>query len=1030
MIPSFSMTDGFTSWLVTTAAALGLAAVLFAVPASKSTSTSQSTQGATKSQVTVHQGTSMAIALSPDKTRVAIDLQGSLWIVPIAGGAATRITDEYGDARQPSWSPDGRRLAFQSYRDGTWRIWTIGVDGTGLKAVTSGPFDDREPHWSPDGSAIAFSSDRSGNYDIWVLTLATGDVRPITTNAANDFFPSWSPDGREIAFVSTRTSSPGIYAATLDGHERLVAASAGTIGTPSWSPDGKVLFSVIPQTALPPTTSAGAASGAPLASEEPHLLFDGRLIATGEDYFPFRAQWLSSDEFLYTADGQIKRRSLRTGELKSIDFTATLALSRPTYTRKRYDFDSTAEHRVLGIMRPVVSPDGSQLAFAALGDLWTAPLRDAKTPAHPTRITDDGFVDTDPAWSPDGTKIAFASDRAGGMDIWVRDLRTSTDRRLTTLPDAEMAPAWSPDGKWIAFVSNQAYEQGELWIVSSEGGEPRRIHERVFGVGYPSWTADGRFIVTSAFKPYSTRYREGMNYYWIVPAALTSAHDAQMIIPTAHTPIGKRAGDGPAISPDGRTIAFVSNDALFVMPIGVDARPTGPARQITRELADSISWAGNDRLLYIATDRLKLVSIADGSTREIPLDLTWHRKIPTGRLVVHAGRLIDGVHPTARPDMDLVIDKNRIVSIEPHRDALHAAAGTVVVDATDRSVMPGLIEGHGHTLKEHGDLFGRVHLAYGITSFRDVGAIPYESLESKEAIESGRRIGPRVFTTGYLLDGAHPYYSMATTAPTEAIVDLELERAKRLDYDMFKTYVRLPDLLQKRAIEGAHRIGIPTSSHEIYPAALSGGDSVEHTGATSRRGYATKQSLMGRAYDDVIQIVSRSGMTITPTLGLGGFQAAAAADPTILDDPRWRLLQPPWTTDSLRGRRPLAKNRDGLTEPQRTVLALHKAGARIIAGVDSPLTPYATALHIELQDYVAAGLSPFDALKTATINTATLLGAAADLGTLEPGKLADLVIVDGNPLVTIADTRRVRAVVKNGELFTIDRLLDGQASRR
>src|ERR1700712_4254196 len=173
-------------------------------------------------QITVHEGTSMAFALSPDRTRLVIDLQGGLWVLPIAGGTAQRITDEYGDARQPSWSPDGRSVAFQSYRDGTWRIWTVSPDGTALKAVTSGSFDDREPHWSPDGSRIAFSSDRSGNYDVWVLEVASGAVRQLTRDAGNDFFPTWAPDGREIAFVSTRTSAPGVYAISLDGTERLL----------------------------------------------------------------------------------------------------------------------------------------------------------------------------------------------------------------------------------------------------------------------------------------------------------------------------------------------------------------------------------------------------------------------------------------------------------------------------------------------------------------------------------------------------------------------------------------------------------------------------------------------------------------------------------------------------------------------------------------------------------------------------------------------------------------------------------------
>jgi len=147
--------------------------------------------GARTVRVTLHEGTSMAAALSPDGRTIAIDLLGTLWTMPAAGGTATPITDIAMDARQPSWSPDGTRIAVQAYRNSTWQIWTVKADGTDLQPVTSGPYDDREPAWSPDGRQIAFSSDRSGSYDVWLLTLATGGVSQVTTGSSNEFQPSW-----------------------------------------------------------------------------------------------------------------------------------------------------------------------------------------------------------------------------------------------------------------------------------------------------------------------------------------------------------------------------------------------------------------------------------------------------------------------------------------------------------------------------------------------------------------------------------------------------------------------------------------------------------------------------------------------------------------------------------------------------------------------------------------------------------------------------------------------------------------------
>ncbi len=178
--------------------------------------------------VTLTEGTNMAAALSPDRQTLAIDLIGRIWVMPGNGGSATPITDEFGDARQPAWSPDGRRVAFQSFRDGNYHIWSVAADGTGLTQHTFGPYDDREPDWTTDGRQLVFSSDRSGNYDLWRVDLRTGTLAQMTTDPADDYNPAVHSSGR-IAFVSEREAGRGIWVRNTSGSEELYAEVRGRV---------------------------------------------------------------------------------------------------------------------------------------------------------------------------------------------------------------------------------------------------------------------------------------------------------------------------------------------------------------------------------------------------------------------------------------------------------------------------------------------------------------------------------------------------------------------------------------------------------------------------------------------------------------------------------------------------------------------------------------------------------------------------------------------------------------------------------
>ena len=282
-----------------------------------------------------------------------------------------------------------------------------------------------------------------------------------------------------------------------------------------------------------------------------------------------------------------------------------------------------------------------------------------------------------------------------------------------------------------------------------------------------------------------------------------------------------------------------------------------------------------------------------------------------------------------------------------------------------------------------------------------------------------------------MFDGVRIYYNLGNGMRSGVQLGAELERADALGYDFIKTYVRLPDVLQQRVIRDAHARGIAVSSHEIYPAVAYGADHVEHVSGTSRRGYSPKVSRTNRTYQDVIALLTESRMTITPTMSLmGGFNYAVGRDPSMLDDPRMIAFFPPSTLESFRrrgdgARRDLDAAWARIAPVGETVRRVVEGGGRVIAGTDAPIIPYALSLHTEIENYVDGGLTPFQALQSATVVPAEAFGAGADLGAIEPGKLADLVVVQGNPLRNIKDARRVEVVVKNGEVFTLEELLRG-----
>jgi hypothetical protein len=485
-------------------------------------------------------------------------------------------------------------------------------------------------------------------------------------------------------------------------------------------------------------------------------------------------------------------------------------------------------------------------------------------------------------------------------------------------------------------------------------------------------------------------------------------------------------------------MAYVGDGVLWVVTVTPRGEILGSPVRLSEELAGALSWTGDSRfVVYQVTDGIRRVDVLTGADEPLEgFPSGWALRHPASdrRVVVHAGRMWDGSADRIRTNIDVVIEGARIVAVEEHRDALH---GDSVIEAGDQTLMPGLADAHAHVGYGTGEALGRVWLAYGITSIRNPSADPFMVRERRESVGLGVRVGPREFATGRIMDGTRIYYSEAGQLTSGVQVGQEVERAAELKYDLIKTYVRMSDPMQKRVIDAAHADGIPVASHELYPAVAFGADHVEHIRGTSRRGYSPKITALSRSYQDVISLLTASGMTLTPTMSLqGGFWYLVGRDPSILEDSRLLLIYTQQYVDRLQE---LASARGGgassgempasLVAQGETIRGIVSGGGRVIAGTDSPIIPFGLSLHTELENYVDGGLTPVEALRSATSVFADAVGAS-EIGAIAPGMFADMVVVDGNPLEDITDTRRVRVVVKNGDVFTLERLLTGPISPR
>nr|WP_308439219.1 amidohydrolase family protein [Streptomyces sulfonofaciens] len=963
--------------------------------------------------------------VSPDGRELIMEVQGVLWSLARKGGRARALTGPDLEPTRLSWSPDGSQVAVCGYQGGGFHVWTMEPDGSRLRQVTSGPWDDRGVAWSPDGTRIAFASERGGDpvagssYTIWTVDVRTGELRQLTDGTGvEDYDPAWYPDGSRLVFVRAGTAGGRTLASVpaAGGSVAVVrTVDAGVLVGPAVSADGRVAYVHVGD-AVPPANAAFST-----------LMVDGEPVTEGEDVSPLPPSWGTDGALFYVADGQLRVRPPGRSAAKSaperIPFTAAMDVPRAVHPRKDHDFDSTAAKPVRGIHLPVLSPDGGSVAFAALNALWVLPI--GRRPRRLVQSNASGYVQM-PSWAPDGRSLLYSYE--GGTDgnglISVHRHWLDGDRDEVVATGGRLNAALSPDGTRLACQDST----GNLLVKDLTTGTEKTLATPLGANGLPSrptWSPDGRYIAFCDRNRLNQRFREGYNLIRVVDTSTGkwTAHQ-----PSPHASLADRGNAGPVWAPDGSAMAFIMESALWVLPVHADGTPAGEPQRLTDEAADHPSWSGDSRtLLYGASGTLKLINRDGTQPRVVPVPLDYRRRLPSPSDVtrVHAGRLWDGTGDTVREDVDIVIRANRITSVEPHRSRV--PSGEKLIDASTSTVIPGLWDAHTHPWQyTYGGRQSSLMLAYGITTNASLGGFAHEAVRIRESVQAGRMAGPRLFATGELIDGSRVAYSMGRAHRTHEGVRRSLKRAEALDYDFVKTYVRAPARTMREAARTAHeKLGVLSGSHLLSPGSSVGQDLTTHLEATQRSEYGRAYSPTGHSYQDVLETY-RGGdfkIVITPFTAL----SLIGADPSLAEDPRVTTLMPPWDTalvTTYADTPPTPAAYQAIAQEMAVYQRIIDEGGMLALGTDAPLTPIGLHVHLGLRALHSNGLSAAQALRTATVVPARMFGVADDLGTVEPGKLADLTAVDGNPFDDFDDLVRTTWAMREGTLYRRDDLVE------
>ena len=1007
------------------------------------------------------------VDVSPDGTRVIFDMLGDLYSVPLSGGSVTALTEGIEWNFQPTFSPDGKRIAFVSDRDGNDNIWVMDIDGSNVTQVTSERKHNlHNPAWSPDSQWIAVRkgtvSGRSiPSGEIWMYHVNGGSGIEVVDNTDGTRAqksiaePAFSPDG-DYLYYSQDTTSGWVWQYNKDSTGEIFAIrrldlTTGEIDTitggpggavrPTPSPDGSKLAFV---KRLPDFNSAIVIRD--LTSGMETIVYDSlerdEQETAGSHGNTTAFEWLPNGrDLVFWTAGRIHRLDTETGDTKILPIQ--LSVTKKVRDTVRFPVEVAPDSVDSKMLRwAQLTPAGNSAIFGSMGHLYHSTIREdgAQKPARLTEQRD--HFEYWPALSADGQQVVYTSwnDQNLGR-VKVVSAKGGPSRTLVKTPGHYVQPKFSPDGEMVVYrKTTGGYLLSPLWsvepgiyLVKTEGGTPIKISSAGH---HPTFSADGSRVL------FTTRGEKGLELHSVDHMGLDKRVIAQGEKVTSY-----------AVSPDGNWLAFTEHFRVYVMPLTITGKPmvaqraggAVPVRGVSERAGEFLHWSADSQALRWSngpalftrnlTDAFTSLApvdqqaddtaIAEPKIQSLDLSFSVAADKPNTLLALVGATVVTMQEADSQQqvlsDGVILIKENRITAVGV-RGEINIPSNAKIVDVSGKTVIPGLIDAHAHGGMGSEEIIPQQNwmqlsnLAFGVTSIHDPSNDTSEIFTHAEMQRAGLILGPRTWSTGTILYGAN---APGATTEVHSLEDAEfhVERLRSSGAISVKSYNQLARSARQQIIEAADQQGIM-----VVPE---GGMKFQHNMNHLIDGHTSIEHSLPIAdiYDDVVQLWSQVGTGYVPTFvvsygGLMGEEYWYDRTDVWLNE-RLMRYSPKQFVEPRSMRRPKAPDHHyNHINVAKTAKKLRDNGVRVMIGAHGQREGLAP--HWEMWMMVQGGFTPWEALRGATYDAAIHLGMDADVGTIAEGKLADLAIIDGNVLEDIRLSEYVSHTVLNGRLFSTD----------